>query len=413
MKLQLFSSSYLKVGFELLIVVSSLCGSIKPAFSQTITLPWEKVFVNYEMTSICSTRGLMFLANRKQEIYQSADSGRTWTILNQMTFCTEIRYLNYFNNQLFASTDSGLFLSTDSGKNWHIQSVFDSPSKPEYKGVYQLIRANDRLFIGTYNGIYQSLDSGVTWLSYGLQGNQVQYLESRNADTVYCSDRTDTIFYTTNKGKDWKEFVPFQGYSDNTSLFLHGNHLFIGFQGIGIFRDFYPDNTGVLKNNFTPVVTKFISSGNAILANGIFEIYYSVNQGDVWNKLITPDSTVGCNMLDLQNGYCFAGLVNGSLYRCTMSDDVLSVNRNIFSSSYCVHPNPTHENITICRKTNKINTAIQLLNSLGSQVPVDPQNITINNEEAITLNLSMLSPGIYFLRIASGEAVNIQKVIKY
>lgn len=83
---------------------------------------------------------------------------------------------------------------------------------------------------------------------------------------------------------------------------------------------------------------------------------------------------------------------------------LLSIDKNIFSSKVSLFPNPTKNLVTINYSNQKLINKVEVFNTLGKRV--------FNTKDS-SINISFLKPGIYFLKIdfESNQSVT-KKVIK-
>ncbi len=75
--------------------------------------------------------------------------------------------LYYFNSNLFAGTNDGMFISTDNGTNWNAINTGLTNTFIRCIAV-----KDDKIFVGTTGSIYLSTDDGANWslANIGLPG---------------------------------------------------------------------------------------------------------------------------------------------------------------------------------------------------------------------------------------------------
>jgi hypothetical protein len=71
-----------------------------------------------------------------------------------------------------------------------------------------------------------------------------------------------------------------------------------------------------------------------------------------------------------------------------------------------IYPNPAHDNLIISAQQNV--SAIRVIDMLGKTVITRDTE----NEKFITLDVSSLPPGVYFVKVNAGNAQKLIKVIK-
>jgi len=159
----------------------------------------------------------MILGGKHNDTFVTFNNGKEWIdcagIKGAIQFYT-------FANQLFATTDQGIFVYDSATNTW----IDKSAGLPEDNGsgsrsVQTLTSVGDSLFCGTLlNGIYYSADTAKTWTqvppSSGFNSIQVMHLLNYK-DTLFAftSDLDRTIYVSGDTGRLWTG-IPF-GRSDN------------------------------------------------------------------------------------------------------------------------------------------------------------------------------------------------------
>ncbi len=110
--------------------------------------------------------------------YLSSDSGGTWRAVTTTASPLSFSAFAMLGTTMFAG-DSGLFRSTDLGAHWALFSLKD-------RIVNTLLAYKTYLFAGTDSGVYISFDSGVTWKNVSQGMIPLQH---------YNSDVTALIVY--------------------------------------------------------------------------------------------------------------------------------------------------------------------------------------------------------------------------
>jgi photosystem II stability/assembly factor-like uncharacterized protein len=103
------------------------------------------------------------------------------------------------NNQVFASTISGLYYTTDQGLTWVRIDGFPSDS------LSAVVSNGSTLYISTCRkGIYKSTDNGITWSpeNNGLT-DTISYSLAINGQNIIAYSSKGTIFHSSNGGSNW------------------------------------------------------------------------------------------------------------------------------------------------------------------------------------------------------------------
>ena len=129
----------------------------------------------------------------------SADLGATWTMSHTGLTSTVNVLLTIPGDGalVFAGTNNGLFVSTDTGATWAITSLTSQVRTLVADPIHP---AN--IYAGTYGaGVYASTDGGTTWtpMNTGLTCNKVLSLALRPGaeNTIYAGTEGGSVFRTT------------------------------------------------------------------------------------------------------------------------------------------------------------------------------------------------------------------------
>lgn len=173
-------------------------------------------------------------------IYFSADNGNTWqkaagTGLKQ----SPVDFSISGNMMYAASTNGGVYVSPNSGKNW---TRMTSPAFAQYN-VFNIIQAiGDTVYTNGNNTIYRSLDKGVTWMEVpqaNLPTNQGNLLcINRIGNRLYAGVEYRGIYYSEDNGQTWKNMVDGfpSGNSTSTYNLLSNNGRLFAMTTSGFFQ---------------------------------------------------------------------------------------------------------------------------------------------------------------------------------
>jgi photosystem II stability/assembly factor-like uncharacterized protein len=90
-------------------------------------------------------------------VFRSADSGRSWTASSSGLPNGYVSALAVSGTRLFASTDSGVYVSTNTGANW-------TPANTPFLSFSTIFQTDSYLLAGTDNGVSLSTNNGVDWI---------------------------------------------------------------------------------------------------------------------------------------------------------------------------------------------------------------------------------------------------------
>jgi photosystem II stability/assembly factor-like uncharacterized protein len=87
-------------------------------------------------------------------------------------------------------------------------------------------------------------------------------------------------------------------------------------------------------------------------------------------------------------------------------------NKIVANNNYNLHPNPATSQITLSLGEEFISEPeIDIIDYLGNVIRWTPSGKWRTSDKSITINTSSLSPGVYFLRVRSGEKVEVRKFV--
>jgi photosystem II stability/assembly factor-like uncharacterized protein len=401
-------------------------------------------------------------------IAQSVDNGDSWEITSERSFTLEIDDVQFIDDQLgYASAYGGgggvavfdLFKTTNGGDDWSHIYFFMSP------GCFHFINENTGFFTTNDIGltVYKTINGGLDWTeiasgTYELEPTCIRFYDEMNG--LICEEN---LIKTSDGGLNWQVINLGVGHEVNTIQYLDENIVFItgkNYQGTFIYKSYDGGNEWLTKFQsdsnlhgtdlfFKNESTGYLTAKNSILkttdagenweiitidleheiwfqsvhfpdeqtgyavGHGSYEtIVKTTDGGQTWNT-INSSSTSGLNAVhffDEQNGLVFGE--NGVVLK-TETGGITGFEKQCFAAEevdLAVCPNPFSTEIDL-RVSPQINqsTAITIYNSAGNTVY---HQIFPGNQNAMTLNLSRLEPGIYFLNMNTEGIAVTKKIIK-
>ena len=316
-------------------------------------------------------------------LWRSTDKGATWTQLKFKSGHDNLISLAFNGTNLFATTAEGLLRSGDSGKSWKV--LTDSTYGP-------LAFAGSKIYSGSgFQGLIVSSDSGASWktvaMPYGSSSGFIVTKDSFIAALIGAPNWFDlqldsgtSLAYSTNGGKDWHERFPDPSLSLSAFAFDGKNFYTADFTSVGF--ELYSEDTGRtwvemsggpnFPGDGPAYVAALIVSGNNLVAS-------SGNRG-IWYY---PLNTLSVNT--------------------DQSASILPIS---------LFPNPTPGLITVRGAIG----VVMVTNVLGQDVlsanPHAPSPYPLPEGEGITLDLSPLPAGTYFVRVETPSGVAVKSVVK-
>ncbi len=219
------------------------------------------------------------------------------------------------NGNIYAATDSGLFLTTDFGENWFDLYLPTHLNVPTVRII--VVNSNDDVFAG-FGQLYRSNDNAVSWQEMlGITGGTVTALNITLDDHIfvgYAGHLGGGSFFSTDSGESW-ESIGLHYFNPRVFAFEYPGYIFAGSTLSGVSRSldlvsgWEPVNNGLSYHSVTSLV---INSSNNIFSGTEGGVYRSTNDGDSWTPI--NDGLTNLSILSLainSQDQLFAGTHNG------------------------------------------------------------------------------------------------------
>lgn len=372
-----------------------------------------------------------------QRFSTTNDAGATWTagtidvgdsnlgISNISGISATTAYVAVYPRT--AGQQSGVWQTTDSGVTWTRQAGATFNSSTSFANIIHFFNANDGVAIGDPAGgfweIYVTTDGGASYTRVPSnniptpQANEFGYLAqyTQLGDNIWFTTSVGRIYRSIDKGMNWSVFQT--PLSDFGGTNLNGD---IAFSTInkGLIQDnsgnlFITQNGGNTWNTVTITGTGFPYGGSIAYIPGSTRVVstggdsafagtaYSTDDGTSWINVST-DQHVDVEFLDEDTGYSggfsLLSTIDGVF---VYSDNVLSTLDNIANQGFSIYPNPTNNNINILSNSTVEKAIIYDLNGR-----------LISEYQVNTINISQLETGTYFLKIYIDGKTYVQKIMK-
>lgn len=327
-------------------------------------------------------------------LYRSFDEGITWDTIFNYSQGGLTAVFSSDDQTIFVGTWGGIFRSADSGANW--ERVLITP----YSEVINDIKSNSQgvLFAGSTSflsgdspgGLYRSDNNGESWELVGLEYHYISSIEINSFDTIYVGTR---------------------GHASSG-----GGGVFKSIDLIGtLWQNVYDNNliTSMCINEYNTLII-----GCSTLDGAQGGIYQSFDNGQTWLD-ITPSFTGRYfEEVEFNNQnqlYAISYYMYGDLFR-TLNPITEIKNKGIVDNNINIFPNPANEELNIKiieQNDNKVYNVI-ISGIDGNYLYNHPKIIegfTIHN--TMSIDISELPEGIYFIEIIESNKKRTSKFIKY
>ncbi|HXX64056.1 MAG TPA: T9SS type A sorting domain-containing protein, partial [Bacteroidota bacterium] len=360
--------------------------------------PWGTIYVG--------TFGFAFWGG----LYETADTGRTWTDINPLGYDAYFINLSYMRDGSIAAGGSyGVFHSYGSDQYWiHADSI---------TGVYaQFVSSNGTLFVGDeYNGIYVSTDNGWTWMpsNNGLSQSLFFAFGESITGRVFAAGYGGGVFYTDNNGVQWNDIVSLEfAYDQAFDFKSKGGFLFAGTSsGIsvshnnGMTWDYLPGLGGEVRR------IKVLPAGEVLAAVAGQGVFISTDNGLDWQPM--NNGLTDFNIWDIASdrfGRLFLATNAGVFFTDKFRTAPLNV-----PSAYVLEqnfPNPFNGTTTIrFGLPEQSVVTLTLYDILGQKVATILQESEGPGYHDVRFDASNLASGAYFIRLNAGTFTRTKKVL--
>ena len=193
-------------------------------------------------------------------VFRSTNNGSNWTLSDltgKKVVC--FGYIYYSVSSLFfgGSLSYGMYTSRGGGANWY---GGPGPVGPGGKNVRAITSIGMNLFMGTDTGVFVSNDTGNTWTQFSLVNKVVTSLAVSGNNLFAAAG--GKVYLSKNNGLSW--FQKSEGLGTNVSalsLFVNGNYIYLGCNGQSVWRRLLSDIISV-ENISMEIPEKFSLSQN-------------------------------------------------------------------------------------------------------------------------------------------------------
>lgn len=365
-----------------------------------------------------------------QGLFKSFDNGLSWnsTGLNKVASLMTMAPDNTIFTITMCEEKPCLCKSNDYGETWYQIHIWEDI--PHFSCAYMTLGYN--LIFGAMGGLFISSDSGYTWTQALTNYDTFQDV-AEEGDTLlagsinFLDPNAGGIYHSLDSGNSWQQIsLPGYGVSsfalDSDSNMLCGVNFQYNYLDFGVLRSL--DNGYTWQN----ILSDHIVTSLAVDANGgIYAgcdsdfgpegVQYSSDNGFSWESINSGlhDNASITSLAISPNGYIYATTIFPSkLYR-SVNPNVNLIEPVPKDKNFHVFPNPCNDLIHINLKVHSgtvsnADILLRIFNPLG--VVLLDKKIKNNSDGIISLDISSLNQGIYFMVIAQNFYIYSVSFIK-
>jgi photosystem II stability/assembly factor-like uncharacterized protein len=353
----------------------------------------------------------LFAGSEDAGIFLTTDYGNTWEARNNGITEYSIASTGVSGTDVYAANNFGVYKTSNYGNTW---TTITNTGIPGGSTPYSIATFGSNIYIATSFGIFRSLNNGSSWSASnsGLSSLDVRSIAISETNDIYAAIFDVGVFMSTNNGSNWTNISNgFVGISNVNCLATCDNFVFAGLNiwnpPVITSNDYgttWKIGTNGL-NGHSIITLKTI--GNSVLAGLNDGVFYTNNNGDVWNNMCQglPFAEVTC--IGRDDSCVYAGVHGHGVWKRPLSDFAIDFTGSKIidlSSNLEVYPNPANDKLNIDLEEK---ATIEILNLQGQIIGTKSLTEKSNN-----LDLSNLVSGVYTLRITTDRGIAIRKLIK-
>lgn len=391
--------------------------------TSNIQAQWIRQYsgVNVGLTDVyCITEDIVIVVGGMGTILKTTDGGENWIQKNSNT-SQHLNKVKFANSTIgYTIGENGTLLKTiDTGENW---TIIDTNETVE---LYGLSCVNENVvYISGENGLIKRTDDGgANWITQSTELSEnitnIQFLDEQIG---YATAEGIYIIKTINAGVNWINIYNNGAYS---LFFLNEDLGYLGSSMLLKTDDGGASFIDTWYSCFANVFSLFSTQPDTVWTAGfdLMADYGCIGKGktvgtgyDDWTWTYTggyyefyksihfANNTVGYVVgYDFDNGIGVIIKNNGGNNTGLNDDDLIA------QQSATTQPNPVLDILNISFNKNlPKEIVISIFNTTGNKI----YKKDFVNKKSISLNLSFLSAGIYFLKIQSEGQILTKKIIK-
>jgi photosystem II stability/assembly factor-like uncharacterized protein len=262
----------------------------------------------------------------------STNGGSNWTQTN-LSKTLAIYDLSISGSSLYASGDSGVYVTTNTGTSW----TKLNNGLPGKITIYSFRMNGTNFYIGTDKGIYMSTNSGSLWtdITNGLPTYKPYFAIELKDNILFAANYSKGVYKTANNGANWYRCeVGLKDLLINKFL-VYGSYIYAASLGGGVYasadygENWYPKNTGFQGQ----CVYSMINNGTMVYAGTQGGgIYYS-NNGTTWINLSSGLTSTIVYSIIFANNSLFTGTFGGIFKSTNNGNNWYGVNAGLLDST--------------------------------------------------------------------------------
>ncbi len=279
---------------------------------------WAAASGNLPETDVQSLAfsGLNFLAGTASGLYVSTSQGMLWDLLGIPV--TTVNSMCSNNLVVYAAAGwntQSVYGTMDHGRNWNIFKA----QLPAH-AVSCIAFSDGFLAAGTDSGVYVSQNSGMSWTksSGGIAGSDIRSI-GMNGPVWFAGTYSTGFFGSQDHGFTWNKInTPLPDNNYVYSIFFHGSAIYAGTSHGGMLVSQDSGKTWHVNSQMpvNTVISSFAAKGSTIYAGTFNGVWESDDNGLTWLATTLENQEV-YNMIIVGN-YVFAAVKSWGVFGTTV-----------------------------------------------------------------------------------------------
>jgi photosystem II stability/assembly factor-like uncharacterized protein len=289
--------------------------------SNVVSAQWERlseptIFEGAvgNITCVATNDSMVWVGTEKSGIFRYNNLNPTrWEAINTGVESFSIFSISHSNGNLVATTDRGIYLSTNNGDSW---SAINN-GLPLGRAITSFTTSNGVLLAATSNyGIFRSTDNGQEWKqsNNGLLDNNILQVQAEG-NSVWALSRNAGLFKSVNGGESWDNVLVPNNCLQCSEIAIIDSSIFIAQGSLLVSKN---GGKAWTTDNAVRDIKSITSYRGRLIANSDYRLYESADSGKSWllDFEFNLDSTIKINTsLSSPNDIKYAATNNYGLYR--------------------------------------------------------------------------------------------------
>ena len=255
------------------------------------------MWVPYQTVNSLTAIGDTVIAGTNGDVFRSTDFGLTWTS-GGLTHQNISALTEYGSNLVAANSQGAIYQSGNSGGTWTPIGTGMPSDSVTFIVAAPSVSGGSNIFAGAWgDGIYMSSDSGKTWLAMktGFTSRYPTCLASIGS-VLSAGSAGNGMFISTDNGSHWQTSSAGLADSNVTSIAVVGSYFLVGTNG----GAFISSNSG---STWVKASDGLVDNHIASVALTGSTVFLGTQSKGIWKRSISDVTAIGSQKDELPMGF--------------------------------------------------------------------------------------------------------------